>query len=292
MIILFLTPVAVLYTVFFLYTGSQSFYVSLFDWSGFESSMTFVGLDNFRELLKDKKIWEVAFPNTLRIFLAGGLLVFGLSFLLSGILTTKIRGKKILRAILFFPAVISPVAIAIMWGFIYEKRWGLLNVMLDAVRLGALQQTWNSPEILPWAILVAFVWMETGFYCVLLVAGLDRVPIHLLEAADIEGANEIQKFFKIKLPLIRDTLTTALILWGIGAVKEFALFFAWGGDVGVPIEGATNLAVRMYMTAFGKRITIFRMGYATTIGVLMFFLVGVIVFTIYMLNRKRDTIGY
>jgi len=79
----------------------------------------------------------------------------------------------------------------------------------------------------------------------MLVAGLDRVPVQLLEAADIEGANELHKFFMIKLPLIRDVLTTAIIMWCIAAVKEFALFYTWGG-ISNPPEGLQNLAVRMY----------------------------------------------
>ena len=292
MIILFLAPITLLYTVFFLYPAAQSFYVSLFDWSGFESNMRFIGMNNFAELLSDKKIWEVAIPNTLRIIFAGGVMVFGMSFLLSGILTTKIRGKKILRAILFFPSVLSPVAVAILWGFIYNKQWGLSNNFLSAVGLSSLQRTWGAPETLFWSILIAFVWMECGLYCVILVAGLDRIPMSLLEAADIEGASEFKKFFTIKLPLIRDVLTTAIILWCIGAVKEFALFFAWGGGIDIPPEGAQNLAVRMYITAFGKRTTMFRMGYATAIGILMFVVVAVIVFLVYWLNRKHETVEY
>jgi len=254
--------------------------------------MKFVGLDNFKELMSDSRIWDVAMPNTLLIIFAGGLIVFVLSFLFSGILTTKLRGRKFLRAILFFSAVLSPVAVAILWGFIYNKQWGLLNNVLGAIGLSALQRTWGAPETLFWSILIAYVWMLTGLYSVLLVAGLDRVPVSLLEAAEIEGASEIRKFFSIKLPLVRDVITTAVILWCIGAVKEFSLFWAWGGGIDIPPDGAQNLAVRMYLTAFGKRTTFFRMGYATAIGVLMFVVIGVIVFLIYWLNRKNETIEY
>jgi len=292
MIILFLAPVTLLYLTLFIYPAGRAFYISLFDWSGFGAGMRYIGLNNYVEMMSDRTIWEVAMPNTLMIIFAGGVLVFGISFLLSGVLTTKMRGKKILRAVLFFPSVLSPVAVAVLWGFIYNRQWGLLNSILGAVGLGFLERTWSAPETLFWALLVAYVWMTTGLYCVILVAGLDRVPTTLLEAAEIEGAGELRKFFSIKLPLIRDIVTTAVILWCISAVKEFALFFAWGGGIDVPPEGAQNLAVRMYITAFGKRTLIYRMGYATTIGVLMFVLIGVIVLCVYMANRRRDTIEY
>jgi len=292
MIILFLAPVTLLYVSLFLFPAARSFYISLFDWSGFTDDMRFIGLGNFRELLRDRMIWDIAMPNTLLIIFAGGVLVFALSFLFSGILTTKIRGRKIFRAILFFPAVLSPIAVAILWGFIYNMQWGLLNNVLGAIGLESLQRTWGAPETLFWSILVAYVWMFTGLYSVLLVAGLDRVPVSLLEAAEIEGASEIRKFFSIKLPLVRDVISTAVMLWCIGAVKEFALFWAWGGGIAIPPDGATNLAVRMYLTAFGRRTLFFRMGYATAIGVLMFFVIGVIVFLVYWLNRKHETIEY
>jgi len=292
MIILFLAPITLLYAIFFIYPAAQSFYISFYDWSGFGDNMRFIGLNNYREILGDTNIWGVAVPNTLRLIFVGGLLVFGLSFLLSGILTTKIRGRKVLRAILFFPAILSPVAVAILWGFIYNRQWGLLNNFLGVIGLESLQRTWGAPDTLFWSILVAYVWMSTGLFCVILVAGLDRIPVSLLEAADIEGASEFRKFFTIKLPLLREILTTALILWSIQAVREFSLFFAWGGGIDIPPEGAQNLAVRMYITAFGRRTPIFRMGYATTIGVLMFVLIAVIVFTIYWLNRKHETIEY
>jgi ABC-type sugar transport system permease subunit len=292
MIILFLAPVAILYAVFFLYPTFRAFYISLFDWSGFESNMTFIGLGNFLELFKDEKVWKVALPNTLFIIFVGGLFVFLLSFFLSGVLTTKIAFRKTFRAILFFPSVLSPVAIAILWGFIYNKKWGLLNNMLDTLGLDMLKRAWGAPDILLNSILVAMVWMYTGFYCVILVAALDRVPQSLLEAADIEGAGEFRKFFSIKLKLIRDVLTTAIILWCISAVKEFGLLYAWGGGIDIPPDGATNLAVKMYITAFGKRVTIFRMGYATAIGILMFAIVGIIVFLVTSWNRRHETIEY
>lgn len=289
MAVLFLIPALVFYLALFIYPSLKAFYISLFDWDGFSDNMTFIGLENFRELFGDSSFWSIAIKNSFLITLVGGVLIFGIAFLLSAVLSTKLRGKRFLRALIFFPSVINPIAVAILWTFIYNNDWGLLNNILDVFGLDPV--TWMAPDTLFWAILAAMIWMYSGFYCVILLAALDRVPQDYIESAQLEGANEFTIFFRIKLPLIWDVLVTALTLWGINSVKEFALLFAWGGGIDIPQPGATNLAVRMYVTAFGKRVTIYRMGYSTAMGVLMFLLVAVIVLLISRL-MKRDKLEY
>lgn len=291
MIILFLLPTLAFYIVLFLYPALKAFYVSLFQWGGFSGEMKFIGLGNFIELFKDHHFWTVVMKNTGIIIFIGGIFIFGISFILCGVLTTKMKGKKFYRALLFFPSVINPVAIAILWSFIYNKQWGLLNGILRGLGLGFLERAWLAPEGLIWAILAAIVWMYTGFYCVILLAALDRVPTGLIEAAQLEGASEISIFFKIKIPLIWDVLTTAIVLWCINGIKEFSLLYAWGGGVDIPPPGSQNLATYMYITAFGRRVTIYRMGYSTAMGVVMFLLVVIFVILISRLTKK-DLIEY
>ena len=97
MIVLFLAPVTIVYLGLFIYPSVQSFYVSLFDWNGFNANMDFIGLGNFRELLTNQNFWNVAFMNSLRIFLIGGVGVFAIAFILSSVLSSDIRGKKFFR---------------------------------------------------------------------------------------------------------------------------------------------------------------------------------------------------
>lgn len=288
MIFLFLLPATLLYLGFFIYPALKAFYISLFDWNGFTSKMDFIGLKNFRELFTNGYFWVVSVKNTLLIIFLGGLLVFLLAFMLSGILNTKIRGRKFFRGLLFFPYIINPVAIAILWNFIYNKQWGLLNNILKGAGLEVLQRTWTSPENLFGSILVALVWMYTGFYCVILLAALDQVPEGLIESANLDGASELQIFFQIKLPLIWDVLVTSIVLWGVSAIKEFTLLYAWGGGIDIPPEGATNLAVHMFVTAFGRRVTIYRMGYATAMGVIMFIMVVLLYFLVSKFFKRES----
>ena len=288
MIVLFLAPALILYLYLFINPSLQAFYISLFDWNGFTSEMKYVGLQNFAELSKDSSFWGVAFKNTMKIIFIGGLIIFAISFLISGLLSTKIRGRRLMRALIFLPAIINPVAVAILWSFIYNQKWGLLNNLLRAVGLGSLSRAWMAPDTMFAALLAALVWTHTGFYCVIILAALDRIPDSYIEAAKLDGASEIQAFFKVKLPMIKPVLSTAVTLWAITAVKEFALFFAWGGGVDIPPAGATNLAVKTYVTAFGRRVTIYRMGYATAMGVIMFLLVAVSVLIVSRLLKSES----
>lgn len=289
MAVLFLAPALIFYLVLFIYPAIKAFYISLFDWNGFTSSMKFVGLQNFRELMGDTSFWSVAVKNSVLITFAGGAIIFSLAFLLCAVLSTNLRGKRFFRALIFFPSVVNPIAIAILWTFIYNNKWGLLNNFLGL--FGIPGQSWMDPSGLFWAILVAMVWMYAGFYCVILLAALDRVPMSHIEAAKLAGASELTIFFKIKIPMIWDVLITALTLWGINSIKEFALLYAWGGGVDIPQAGATNIAVKMYITAFGKQVTIYRMGYSTAMGVLMFLSVALIVLLIAKI-MKREQLEY
>jgi ABC-type sugar transport system permease subunit len=290
MVVLFLAPALLLYLGLFIYPAMKAFYLSLFDWDGLNAKQ-YIGFENFVELFKDKQFWNVSMLNTVRIVFVGGAFIFLLAFILSGILSTRISGRKFFRGFIFFPAIICPVAISIMWNFIYDYDHGLLNSLLRLVGLDRIALQWQDDQHLFWSILAAIIWMYTGWFCVILLAALDRVPQGLLEAASIEGATEGQIFVRIKLPLISEIMVTSFILWGIIAIKEFALLFSWGGGISEPRAGATNLGVLMYVAAFGRRTDVYRYGYSTAMGVIMFVMIVVIVSLISKLGKK-DALEY
>ena len=280
-------PVA-LYLTLFLFPTVQGFRVSLYKWSGFSSDMEFVGLRNFRELLTSGHFWQVVMANTVAIIFVGGFFVFLIALIFAHLLTDMKYGKRFFRAAIFFPNIVNPVALAILWGFIYNRNWGLLNQLLKMIGLGAIQPTWTASTHLFWALLAALVWMWVGFYTVILVAALDRVPKELVDAALIEGAGPHQIFFRIKLPLIRDVMGIAVVLWVINAMKEFSFLYAWGGGGSFPQAGQQNLAVYMYSIAFGSRASIYRMGFASAMGVVLLLLVAVLVFLFWrVMGRER-----
>lgn len=287
-IFLLLFPAAFFYLIFFLVPAAQSFYYSLFDWSGIGQSMEFIGLQNYRELFGDT-LFRTSMGNTLIILFGGGVVIFGMAFVFTAMLNSGIRGRSYFRAMVFLPNIVATIALTTLWRYIYEPRFGLLNSGLEFLGLENLTNTWTAPDTIFWAMLVAMIWLYVGFYLVLLMAGTDKIPVEFYEAARLDGANQAQVFMRITIPLLWDVLTVAVVLWSITALKIFEFPFAFTSLEPVP-ETYTS-AVYLYVMGFGQRTPIYRMGYASAIGVMM--LVTVVI-TVIVLRRlfRREAVQY
>jgi len=277
-IILCLIPASLLYLVFFIYPSLKAFYVSLFSWYGFSAEMTFVGLGNFVELFHSSEYWRVLL-NTLGYLFIGGFFVFSIAFLFTYLLNRlNVRARSVIQVIIFFPMTVAPIAVGITWGFIYNRRWGLLNEVLRVVKLGFLCQTWMNPELIFWSVLVVIIWIHVGFFVTIFVAAVSKVPTSFYDAAKIEGATDFQIFTRITFPLIRDAIRVSMILWIIMILKIFDVIYVFtGGGVTTPPIGHRSLAAQMYLLSFGERAAVFRMGYSTALGVTILLLVVVFV---------------
>ena len=276
----FLAPAAILYLVFFVFPAVQSLWVSLHNWSGFTRDMTFIGVRNFTEALKDKTFHRVLMQSLGLVFF-GGILTFCLSLFFTGLLGGKGRGKGFFRAVIFSPNVITMVALATLWGFIYNPRFGLLNSLLRALGLTRLAEvSWMGPDLVYWSILAAVVWIYVGFYTVLFMAGADKIPIAFYEAAKLEGAGNLRMFFTITFPLLWDVISMGIVYWIIDGFMQFEFYYAVSGSF-PPIQIWT-IPIYVVILAFGKRTPIYRMGYATAIA----FYLLVIVTLLVTLSRK------
>jgi ABC-type sugar transport system permease subunit len=288
-ILLFIIPALMLYLAFFIYPAIQALYVSLNKWSGFSSEMKFIGLGNFKELLNDQIFWNTL-KNTMLILFVGGAVIFILAFLFTAFFTSGIKGKKFFRAVIFYPNVIAPIALATFWGFIYSPRFGLINEFLRLIHLDSLAKTWTGPDLVFWSVLIALIWTYVGFYMILLLSGAEKIPKSLYDVGKIEGANRFQMFFKVTIPLIWDVLVVAVVLWIIGALKLFEFLFAFSGGTRVPQQIWTN-SVYMFLLSFGKRTAIFRLGYGTAVAVTL--LILIIIFTgIARIIMRRERVEY
>ncbi len=288
-IFLFLLPASLLYFFFFLLPAIQAFQYSFYDWSGFGEEKTFIGFANYTELFKDKLFW-LSFRNTALIMVVGGIIIFTLAFLMTIALNSGIKGKKLFRSLIFLPNVIATIALTTLWAWIYNPKFGLITNIATSLGLEKLSKfLWTAPENVFWSVLIAIVWIEVGYYLVLLMAGVDKIPQEYYEAAEIEGANQIQKFFKVTVPLIWDVLSIAIVLYSIGALKIFEFPYAFYGQA-VPSQLYT-IGIYLYIMGFGKRYPIYRLGYATAIGVLLLLSV-VIIFVILRSLLKRDVLEY
>ena len=284
---LFLAPSLLLYLAFFVYPTIEALRISFYKWSGFSDDMDFVGLNNFIRLIRDTS-FHAALKNTLVLLIIGGVGIFILAFLFSFLLNSGIRGKKIYRSIIFFPYIIAPVVHAIYWGLlVFSPRKGILNSLFKLLGMESLAEfAFLDHNHIFSSVLFVVIWINVGFYLIILLAGMDRIPAHLYEAARLEGANEGYIFFKITLPLVREVLTILLVFWGFIAIRMFDLLYAFGGLL-PPREIWTN-AIYLYIVGFGKRDPIFQLGYATAIG--FFTLILIVVFTVIIRRLLRREI--
>lgn len=277
LIVPYLLPAVLLYVIFFISPTIYGLYISLHEWSGFTDNMKFVGLDNYWKMLTDKTYW-LSFRNTLIILGIGGVMVFLIAFIFTAMMSHGIKAKKAVRAIIFFPQIVAPIALAIVWNYLYRFDGGLFNSILDLFDLEPINWT-NSNNIMISAVL-AIIWYSVGFYAVLLLAGVDKIPNTIFESARLEGASISRIFFTITIPLIWDVLSIAIILWVINAIRLFDFLFAFGGVS--PPQEVWNLGLYQFILGFSTRTPIYQLGYASAIAISMILLTALLV----LIGRK------
>lgn len=285
-VIAFLALPITLFVYFFAVPAVKAFYFSLTEWNGFSSKKVFIGLDNFKALLKDSS-FKIAAGNTVLFLVVGGILVFGLALLFTYLMTRPgFKGRKAFSNFFYFPNMVSQAALAVLWVFVFSPNFGLLNIVLTAVGLENLIIPWLGSRMsamicIIFATSIAFV----GFYLILLLSGVDKIPTTFSEAAYIDGATNLQCFFKVTLPLLRDVLVIAVSLWIINIVKYFELIWAM-------FKGANSnthtLGTYMYAMAFGVEVPVFKLGYGSAIAVVMFLIVMVLVGGVRKIFDRED----
>jgi len=287
MILVFLAPAILVYGVFFLYPAASALRISLYKWSGFYfENATFVGLANFREAFNDRWM-RLAFGNNLLIMGIGGLMMFSVALFFAAVLSNpRFKGRAFFKTTIFLPHVINVVGVALLWLFILQPRFGMLNTLLQAIGLDGLAQVWLGTRRLAIPLIIfVIVWYVIGFYMVLLLAGIESIPTDLFDAAKVDGANKLQVFRRITLPLLRDILAIAITYWMIGSLKVFGV--VWALTRGQPANSTHTIATYMMEQALPSQTSIFRMGYGTAIGVLMFFAVFLVSLLFFGLSRSE-----
>lgn len=270
LIVPFLLPAVIVYTIFFTYPAIQSPYFSLTKWSGIGPT-EFVSLANYRQLLTDGTWWNAA-KNTIYYATLGGVLGLALGLLFAvAIRSLSLRLGRYAKAIIFAPSTLSVALVAMLWLFIYNPVFGLLNGMLRMVGLDALALPWlgMTSTTIP-AITVASVWAGVGSTTILFVAGLQKIPKEFYDAAQIDGANDWQLFRHVTWPLLWEVTRILIILALIGGLQAFGLFYVIAGGFTRPDTDVTGTF--LYRAAFNEQ----RFGYATAMGVVLFVIIMVL----------------
>jgi multiple sugar transport system permease protein len=254
-----------------------SLVLTLFEWD-LLTSPEFVGLDNFRRLRNDPDFWD-ALVHTLT-FIAGYVpLVIVLALLLALTLNAKLRGIAVLRTAFFIPVVSSWVAVALLWSWLFNPRYGLVNYLLGQIGITGpgwlFDRSWAMP-----AIILTSVWKDLGFVMVLFLAGLQAIPGDYYEAASLDGAGGFERLRSITLPLLAPTTFFVTV---ISIINSFQVFDqVWVMTEGGPAGATSVLVERVVKHAFSYG----EMGYAATISWVLFGLVFVVTLIQLRLQRR------
>lgn len=276
LIVFFIAPIV--------FTG----WVSLHDWDMLSpvGEMPWRGLDNYTFLLTQDRVFPRALSNT-ALFAVSGVtvnVILGLAFAL--LLNTRIVGRPIWRVLYFMPVITSPLALGVIFAFMFNRNYGLINNALVSVGIPR-QPFLNSPDQALFVIVLIAIYQYVGYYIVIFLAGLQGIPQEYYDAAKVDGANNVQEFLFITLPLLRPVMLFVVVTNTIGALQVFDIVYAATGaggtsSAGGPANATMTVVLHMYNTAFKFS----RMGRAAALAFILFAIIMVI--TIVQLRLLRD----
>ncbi len=262
-----LSPALILFAIFILCPTISVFRMSLYKWGGLSSKKHFVGLNNFKILFHDENFLR-AFQNTVFLVVVTTLITMVLAIIFAAILVKEdIKGQNFFRIVFYIPNILSVVVISGIFAAIYAPNQGLLNSLIKLFKPDNWQhiQFLGDQKIVIHAIAGAMVWQAIGYYMVMYMASMSSIPKQLYEAAELEGAGKIRRFFDITLPLIWDTIRTTLTFFIVSNINLSFLFvkvMTSGGP-----DGASEVFLSyMYKQAYNNA----SYGYGMAIGVIIF----------------------
>lgn len=257
-------------------TIKQSFYKT----GDFGIGDKFVGFDNYIDMLSDSETWD-ALIATFKYAIVEVPFSIAISLVLAVLLNRKMRGRSAYRTIFFLPMVCAPAAVAMVWRWLFNSEFGLLNHIL-----GTKIQWVSDPKIAIFSIAVIGIWSIIGYNMVLFIAGLQEVPHDYYEAASIDGATGVRQFFSITIPLISPTIFFVCVTRVIGALQVFDLIYMVM-DTGNPaLQKTQTLVYLFYDASFVER----NMGYGSTIVV--FLLVIIMLLTVFQMIAQKKWVYY
>jgi N-acetylglucosamine transport system permease protein len=292
----FLVPGVVLYVVFVLSPFAQAFHYSLTDWTGITPEFNYVGLQNFERLLHDSIFLRALRNNALVLVFVPAITVF-LALLFAFLLNVGggassagvkgIRGSGFYKLVFFMPQVLAIPVIAVIWSVIFEPTSsGLANSALGWIGIGPAGFL-ADPDLALWCVMWVLLWGSVGFYLVLFNAAISSVPREIFEAAVMDGAGRVATFVRITLPLLWDTVQTAWVYLAILALDIYALVAVMTAGPGGPDNSTQVMSLQIAQNGFQFG----RAGYASAMGVVLFFLTMVVAVIMLRVSR-RDRIEF
>ena len=281
---LFLMPSLLQFAVLTAFPVVFSFYLSFHEWNILEPAKPFVGLENYSRLLGDRRVRQ-AIVNTIYYTVVSVPATLFLGLLVALLLNNQIRMRGLFRGMYYLPGITSAVAVAVVWKWIFNGDFGLINYYL--IRLGVISEPirWLTDPVLAMpSVIIVSVWGGVGGCMIIYLAGLQAIPEEMYDAAKVDGAGPIRTLFSITIPLLTPATFFLLITSIIGAFQQFGLPYLL--TAGGPVGRTTTIAYYLYTSAFRN----FEMGYAAALSYVLFAMI--FVFTLLHMRFSYRDINY
>lgn len=278
----FLVPVFFFLILFIIYPIVDSFWLSLYKWNGISANKTFIGLENWKDIITDMTFLK-AFKNNMIIVVLSIIIQLPIAMAIAYFLDTGGRKLNLFKIVYFLPMLMSSVAVGFLFRYTYDPQFGLISAISSLFGGTDMVDLLGNSKIAIYAVIAVICWQFIPFYMVYFLAGLSSLPTEVYEAAIIDGATRGQYFWKVAMPCMKGTIKSASILSLVGSLKYFDLIYVMtqGGP-----SGATELmATYMYKNAF----QINKMGYGSTVAAGMFIIITLIsLVTLRIINGKEE----
>lgn len=261
-----LAPATILFFIFMIMPTINVFRMSLFERGAYSPTETFVGLANFKAAFSDPKFIRSC-QNMILLIVVVTIITFGFAIIFASILTReKVRGKNFFRIIFYIPNILSVVVISGIFSAIYKPENGMLNSIISLFKPEVLTDPilWKGESLVIVSIIIAMVWQAIGYYMVMYMASISAVSESLYESAGLDGANRIQQFFQITIPLIWTNIRTTLTFFIISTINMAFLF------VTALTSGGPNGASEVALSYMYKQKDAGLYGYSMAVGVIIF----------------------
>ncbi|OAB42259.1 carbohydrate ABC transporter permease [Paenibacillus glacialis] len=279
-IALALLPALLLFVVFVIVPIFWSAYYGFFEWKGIGATK-FIGLGNYREILQDHIFWR-ALRNNMILVVSAIIGQVPIALILAIVLLKNSFFSRFVRSAVFMPMVLSTVVVGLIWGYIYNPQFGLVNTILEAVGLESWTRAWLSDiKVNMLAITIPINWSNIGPYMIIFIAALQNISPEIDDAANIDGAQKGKKLFYVTLPMIWSTVVVTLVLCISGSLKAFdhVMVMTHGG----PAQSTELLATYMYNNTF----RVYRYGYGSAVSTIIMIISALLIGINYILTRKK-----
>ena len=259
-----IAPATILFFIFMILPTLNVFRMSLFQRGAYSPQETFIGFKNFAMLLNDAQFIR-SMQNTILLVVVVTIVTFAMALIFAGILTReKIKGQNFFRVVFYIPNILSIVVIAGIFSAIYKPENGMLNSILGLFMDMTNPILWKGESLVMFSIVMAMIWQAVGYYMVMYMASMSAIPLTMYESAQLDGANRVQQFFQITIPLIWTNIRTTLTFFIISTINMAFLF------VKAMTSGGPNGASEVVLSYMYSQKDAGLFGYSMAIGVVVF----------------------